>query len=117
MQKLEPCVMTRVPQDAGALNPKTSQVSAEDTQRWLDTSPHDMIGVKKKNEVDKALKDTPMMQTKRGLPSHVLVIESLVEKGLKFANGIDGEEDMKTVFASYEEFLNGLDAEARREDI
>lgn len=87
--------MSRVPQGTGAHGPKTSQVSAEDTQLWLDASPHDMISVE--IEVEKTLRDTPMMQAKRGLPSHVLVVESLVEKDLKFGNEIDGEEYMNRI--------------------
>ena len=43
----------------------------------------DLISVR--IEVDEALKSTPAMQKRKGLPALVLIIESLVEKCLKSA--------------------------------
>ena len=61
-KKLEHCAMSRVPRGTGALNPETSQDSAEDAQHW----PEDLISVR--IEVDEALKGTPAMQKRKGLP-------------------------------------------------
>ena len=100
--------MSRSPRRTGALATETSQGSAEDAQQW----PEDVITVT--IEIDEALKGSTAMQRRRGLPPHILAIETLIQICLKAVKKIDGVEDLKTVFRDYEEFLKGMDAEARK---
>ena len=83
----------------------------DDAQNW----PEDVITVT--IEIDAALRGTSAMQKRRGLPPHVLIIESLLEMCLTSAKEIEGVEDGKSVFTDYEEFLNCMDAEARRSEV
>ena len=83
----------------------------DDAQNW----PEDVISVT--IEIYAALKGITAMQKRSGLPPHVLIIESLIEMCLKSAKEIEGVEDVKSVFTDYEEFLNDMDAEARRSEV
>ena len=102
--------MSRSPRGTGALTTETAQGSAEGDQQW----PEDVITIT--IEIDE-VKGSTAMQKRRGLPPHVLVIEALIEICLKAVKKIDGVEDLKTVFRDYEEFLKGMDAGARSNEI
>ena len=115
---LVPRAMSRSPRRTGALAAVTAQGSAEDAQQW----PQDVITVT--IEIDEAIRGTSVMQKRRGLPPHVRIIESLNEMGLKPVKLIPskfrqayGVEELKTVFTDYEEFLKGMDAETRLNEI